>query len=93
MTVAIRIYIYIAIEEEEVRVQARSRGVELDSHEKASPEEIKRREVSWILTKKLAQKRSRGGRWCWARKRVGLLLIQLFPNGFSKQKGVNTQGS
>ena len=37
-------------------------GGELDSHEEASPEEIKRREVSWTLTKKLAQKRSRAGR-------------------------------
>ena len=27
-----------------------------------SPGEIKRREVSWTLTKKLAQKRSKGGR-------------------------------
>ena len=34
-----------------------------------SPGEIKRREVSWTLTKKLAQKRSRTGRWCWARER------------------------
>ena len=31
-----------------------------------SPGENKRREVSWTLTKKLAQKRSRAGRWCWA---------------------------
>ena len=46
-----------------------------------SPGEIKRREVSWTLRKKLALKRSRGGRWCWARERVGLLLLQLFPNG------------
>ena len=54
-----------------------------------SPGEIKRREVSWTLKKKLAQKRSRAGRWCWARERetetererVGLLLLQLFPNG------------
>ena len=46
-----------------------------------SPGEIKRREVNWTLTKKLAQKRSRAGRWCWARKRAGLLLLQLFPNG------------
>ena len=45
-----------------------------------SPGEIKRREVSWTLRKKLAQKRSRAGRWCWA-KTVGLLLLQLFPNG------------
>ena len=37
-------------------------GGELDSYEEASPEEIKRREVSWTLTKKLARKRSRGGR-------------------------------
>ena len=34
-----------------------------------SPGEIKRREVSWTLTKKLAQKRSSAGRWCWARER------------------------
>ena len=33
---------------------------------KQSPGEIKRREVSWTLTKKLAQKRSRTGRWCGA---------------------------
>ena len=46
-----------------------------------NPGEIKRREVSWTLRKKLAQKRSRAGRWCWARERVGLLLLQLFPNG------------
>ena len=41
------------------------------------------REVSWTLKKKLAQKRSRAGRWCWARERetVGLLLLHLFPNG------------
>ena len=60
-------------------------GGELDSHEEASPEEMKRMEVRWTLTKKLAQKRSRGGRWRWARERererVGLLLLQLFPNG------------
>ena len=31
-----------------------------------SPGEIKRREMSWTLRKKLAQKRSRAGRWCWA---------------------------
>ena len=41
--------------------------------------------MSWTLMKKLAQKRSRAGRWCWARERererVGLLLLQLFPNG------------
>ena len=34
---------------------------------KQSPGEIKRREVSWTLRKKLAQKRPRAGRWCWAR--------------------------
>ena len=47
-----------------------------------SPGEIKRREVSWTPMKKLAQKRSRAGRWYWAmeRERVGLLLLQLFPN-------------
>ena len=43
--------------------------------------EIERREVIWTLTKKLAQKRSRAGRWCWARERAGLLLLELFPNG------------
>ena len=42
---------------------------------------IKRREVSWTRTKKLAQRRSRAWRWCWARERVGHLLLQLFPNG------------
>ena len=41
-------------------------GDELDSHEDASPEEIKSREV--VL----------GWR---ERERVGLLLLQLFPNG------------
>ena len=96
-------------------------GGELDSHEEVSPEEIESREVSWTLMKKLAQKRSRAGRWaglswrsqprrdreqggeldsheevsleeikstpCWAWElvelglRVGLLLLQLFPNG------------
>ena len=44
-------------------------GGELDSHEKVSPEEIKRREVSWTLTKTLVQKRSRAGRWRWAIER------------------------
>ena len=39
-------------------------GGELDSHEDATPEEIKRREVELGL-----------------RERVGLLLLQLFPNG------------
>ena len=39
--------------------------------------------MSWTLKKKLAQKRPRAGRWCWTRERerVGLLLLQLFPNG------------
>ena len=46
-----------------------------------SPGEIKRREVSWTFTKKLAQKRPRAGRWSWTRERVGLLLLQLFPSG------------
>ena len=46
-----------------------------------SPGEIKRREVSCTLRKKLAQQRSRTGRWCWAGERIGLLLLQLFPNG------------
>ena len=31
-----------------------------------NPGEIKGREVSWTLTKKLVQKRSRARRWCWA---------------------------
>ena len=38
-------------------------------YSRQSPGEIKRREVSWTLKKKLAQKRSRAGRWCWARER------------------------
>ena len=38
----------------------------------AGPGEIKRREGV-----RLAQKRSRAGRWSWAQK-VGLLLLQLF---------------
>ena len=39
--------------------------------------------MNWTHSKKLAQKRSRAGRWCWARERerVGLLLLHLFPNG------------
>ena len=48
---------------------------------RSSPGEIKRREVSSTLTRKLAQKRSRAGRWCWARERVGLLFLEFFPNG------------
>jgi len=43
-------------------------NVEFSKHEEWSPGEIKR-EVSWTLTKKLSQKRSRAGRWCWARER------------------------
>ena len=55
-------------------------GGELDSHEEVrlsfvGPGEIKRREVSWTLTKKLdfhlwVQARSRRGRWCWTLKRA-----------------------
>ena len=48
--------------------------------DKPSPGEIKRREVSWTLTKKLARKRSRAGRWCRAGRRVGLLSLHLFPH-------------
>ena len=29
----------------------------------------------------MIQARSRAGRWYWARERVGLLLLLLFPNG------------
>ena len=57
-------------------------GGELDSHEKASPKEIKRREVSWTITRKLAHKRSRAGRWCWARERereLGFFCFSCFP--------------
>ena len=49
-----------------------------------SPGEIKRREVRWTLTKKLAQKRSRAGRWCWAGERereMDFFCFRLFPNG------------
>ena len=53
-------------------------GGELDSHEEVSPEEIKRREVSWTLTKKLAQKRSRAGRWCWAGE-LDFFYFSCFP--------------
>ena len=28
-----------------------------------------------------SHKEASPGRWCWARERVGLLLLQLFPNG------------
>ena len=45
-----------------------------------SPGEIKRREVSWTLTKKLAEKRSRAGRWCWAREReLDFFCFSCFP--------------
>ena len=55
-------------------------GGELDCHEEvrlsfAGPGEIKR----WCWALKLAQKRSRAGRWSWAQK-AGLLWIQLFLN-------------
>ena len=43
-----------------------------------SPGEIKRREVSWTLTKKLAQKRSRAGRWSWAWK-MDFFCSSCFP--------------
>ena len=44
-----------------------------------SPGEIKRREVSWTLTKKLlAQKRSRAGRWCWAGE-LDFFCFSCFP--------------
>ena len=42
--------------------------------------EIKRREVSWTLKKKLVQKRSRAGRWCWAREReLDFFCFSCFP--------------
>ena len=45
-----------------------------------SPGEIKRREVSWILTKKLAQKRLRAGRWWSAREReLDFFCFSCFP--------------
>ena len=38
--------------------------------------------MSWTLRKKLAQRRSRAGRWCWARERGSWTsLLQLFPTG------------
>ena len=38
--------------------------------------------MSWTLRKKLAQRRSRAGRWCWARERESWTsLLQLFPTG------------
>ena len=43
-----------------------------------SPGEIKGREVSWTLTKKLAQKRSRAGRWCLARE-LDFFYFSCFP--------------
>ena len=53
----------------------------MKTNNKKSPGETKMREVSWTLTKKLAQKRSSAGWWCWAIERVQLLLLQLFSNG------------
>ena len=70
----------ISIRQTESR-RDQEKGGELDSQKESIPEEIKSREVSWTLQKKLSQKRSRAGRWCWARERVGLLLLQLFPKG------------
>ena len=49
-------------------------GGELDSHE-----EVRHFCRSRWWTLKLAQKRSRAGRWSWAQK-VGLLLLQLLLN-------------
>ena len=44
------------------------------------PGEIKRREMSWTLTKKLAQKRSRAGRRCWATEReLDFFCFSCFP--------------
>ena len=44
----------------------------------AGPGEIKRREVSWTL--KLAQKRSRAGRWSWATQReLDFFSFSCFP--------------
>ena len=67
---------------------SRTVSVDVKHHERRKKDlpaqragEIQRMEVNWTLTKKLAQKRSRAVRWCWARERVGLLLLQLFPNG------------
>ena len=41
---------------------------------------VKRREVSWTLTKKLAQKRSRAGRWCWTGEReLDFFCFSCFP--------------
>ena len=39
---------------------------------------IKRREVSWTLTKKLVQERSRTGRWCWAGE-LDFFCFSCFP--------------
>ena len=47
---------------------------------KKSPGMIKRREVSWILKKKLAQKRSRAGRWfCTIERELDFLCFSCFP--------------
>ena len=51
------------------------------ANERESPGEIKRREVSWTLTKKLVQRRSRARRWCWARGELDFFCLRLFPNG------------
>ena len=46
----------------------------------ADPGEIKRREVSWTLKKKLAHRRSRAGRWCWAIEReLDFFCFSCFP--------------
>ena len=38
--------------------------------------------MSWTVTKKLAQKRSRAGKWCWAREReLDFFCFSCFPNG------------
>ena len=41
-----------------------------------SPGEIKGREVGWTLKKKLAQKGSRAGRWCWAIETLASVVSQ-----------------
>ena len=45
-----------------------------------NPGEIKRRVMSWTLTKKLSPEEIKG-RDVELGSRVGLLLLQLFPNG------------
>ena len=56
-------------EKKKGRVRTKKLWYKSSGSQPKSPDEIKRREVSWTLTKKLAQKRSRAGRWCWARER------------------------